>query len=311
MQIKSGSYAGTGIAQSITGVGFQPVAVFIKGSGATISVVCMASMGADQTKPITGSSALFAGGVTSLDADGFTVGTDSRVNAAATTNYWIAFGDNGVPDLHQSSYVGDGGNDRSITGSGFQPDQVFTGSATTAGGLIWRASSMGADASQGFAQALTADQIQAMEADGFQVGTSSNANANLVTYHYLCLKDVANLVKTLSYTGNGADGRSLADMTFQPDNVITKSATNTNGGRIRFKDQVGDLTFPFSGAAAAANNIQALEADGFQVGTAANVNENTIVFHTLRLKDGTSSAAASGLLLPRVKTQAVHRAAYW
>ena len=72
-----GTYAGNGVnATGITGVGFQPDFVLVKG-GANIAVLRTSSMAGDLSKAMAGATALAANLVESLDADGFTVGDDA------------------------------------------------------------------------------------------------------------------------------------------------------------------------------------------------------------------------------------------
>jgi len=66
----------------------------------------------------------FAGGVISLDADGFTVGSNNRVNNAGTTYYWIAFKEDAL-SLKVSTYTGDGVDNHVIPGVGFTPVAVL------------------------------------------------------------------------------------------------------------------------------------------------------------------------------------------
>lgn len=288
MQIASGSYAGSGVAQSITGVGFEPDAVFIKG-GANIAQLCTSTMGADKTKPLTGGTALQAGRVTSLDSDGFSVGTDAQVNANGTTYYWMAFQVNNVKDCAVGTYTGNATDNRSIT-VGFQPDMVIVmRDATDAtASAIWRTSDMVGDSSQIFDGILGTNSIQAFEANGFQVGTSGNVNDADDAYHWFAIKNATDLFKAITYTGNGSDSRSITGAGFQPDNVWTEiGATGTSTAMImRFKDQVGDSSFRVDANTAAANRIQALEADGFQVGTDSGVNLDTFTYNAVVFKDG-------------------------
>ncbi|MDQ3816316.1 MAG: hypothetical protein M3362_01330 [Acidobacteriota bacterium] len=87
-----GSYVGTAVAKSVTGVGFKPDVVIIKnGSAATQARILTASMVTDaQTSLFMGTTATDANGITSLDTDGFTVGTGNDVNGSGNTCYWMA-----------------------------------------------------------------------------------------------------------------------------------------------------------------------------------------------------------------------------
>lgn len=294
MQIKSGSYAGSGVAQSPSGVGFQPDVVIIKG-GSNVGVWCNAAMGADTTEPMTGTDGTFADGVTSLDADGFSVGTDARVNANGTTYYYTAFRNNGVLDFRTGSYTGDGLDNHDITEPGFQPDMVMVSRSTAnTTGTIWRTSDMPADQSQLVTGALATTLIKSFVSTGFRLGTSVNVNADGVTFYYFAIKASPNLFKNVAYTGNGDDSRSIGGVDFQPDNVWTKYTGGTQVLCMRFKDHVGDTSALVSAAAAAVDRIQAFEADGFQVGTTNAVNGNTLDYNAVAFKDGASTLGGGG-----------------
>ena len=91
-QLATGSYTGDGADnRAITGLGFQPDAVIIKGNTAQTAVIRTSTMTGDNTKPMVGATALTADLIQSLDAGGFTIGTDARVNSGGVTYYWAAF----------------------------------------------------------------------------------------------------------------------------------------------------------------------------------------------------------------------------
>ena len=71
-------------------MGFQPEYAILKGN-ATIN-------GAHRTTEVVGDSTLdlknlanYTNGIQALQATGFQVGTDTKVNQSSTTYYWIAF----------------------------------------------------------------------------------------------------------------------------------------------------------------------------------------------------------------------------
>ena len=62
--------------------------------------------------------------ITSLNADGFSVGSDNTANKNGTIFYYVAFNDvSGIVDAN--SYTGNGTDNRNITGVGFQPEYVM------------------------------------------------------------------------------------------------------------------------------------------------------------------------------------------
>ncbi len=87
----TGTYVGNGTAQSITGLSFQPDYVMVKNAtSAVYAVACTSTMGVDMSRPING-VVIGPGYITSLDSQGFTVGSNSRVNENGSTHYWYAF----------------------------------------------------------------------------------------------------------------------------------------------------------------------------------------------------------------------------
>src|SRR5262249_24558540 len=95
-------------------------------------------------------------------------------------------------------------------------------------------------------------------------------NAPGTVYHYAAWK-AGSSVSVCSYTGNGADNRSISAAGFGPEYVSVKSAANEAGVH-RSRVPPGDSTLAFGERLNLANAIQALETDGFQVGTDRSVN---------------------------------------
>src|SRR3972149_9189690 len=90
-QLGSGPYPGNGPSLPITGLGFQPDIVIVKGNVAQTAVMRTSTMTGDNTKPLVGATALTAGMVQSLDAGGFTLGANAAVDGSTIAYYWIAF----------------------------------------------------------------------------------------------------------------------------------------------------------------------------------------------------------------------------
>lgn len=111
-----GSYSGSGVAQSVTGLGFAPDLVIVKHADQATdqyAVFRTKLMGGDSTAYINNTSGNFTGGITSMDSDGFSVGTDATVNTDADTYYWEAFGNafnphtvSGAADFAIGAYMG-------------------------------------------------------------------------------------------------------------------------------------------------------------------------------------------------------------
>jgi hypothetical protein len=266
--------------RAITGAGFQPDVIFVKCGCGQRPVIRTSTMSGDVSKPIGLLTALQPDRVQSLDANGFTIGADLQVNSSGQTFYWVAM--KAGTDLKVGSYTGDGLDNRSIVGVGFQPDWAIT---LGDGEDSWfRPGTLAGDASYGVdGSGSYTNRIQALEAEGFQVGSNVNVNKASTTYHYIAFKAGAG-VKQSSYAGDGVDSRSITGAGFQPEVVWVKRST-TNQSSWRPASVAGDLSLYWSATADAANRIQALEADGFQVGTADQVNNSSGTYYYLALRD--------------------------
>ena len=125
MRLVTGSYVGDGVDdRQIAGLGFQPALVLVRSNGADPVIMRTSTMVGDASKVLSEVTALQPDLVQSLDADGFTVGTDARVNGAGVTYYWTVM--KAGSDLAVGSYVGNGADNRSLSGLGFQPVWVLT-----------------------------------------------------------------------------------------------------------------------------------------------------------------------------------------
>ena len=114
----SGNYTGNAAdGRGITGVGFRPDVVIVKGNAGQTAAIRTSTMSGDVSKPVAGATAQLADVIQSLDADGFTVGLNARVNSANTGYEWVAFrAQEGL--FRVGSYTGNG-TSQSVTGLGF------------------------------------------------------------------------------------------------------------------------------------------------------------------------------------------------
>ena len=178
--------------------------------------------------------------------------------------------------LYVSSYVGDGGSSHPITGVGFQPDVVIIKSSANRAAVI-RTSTMGGTVSKiiGSTGPLDANCILSLNADGFTVGGAQQVNNPNVTYYYAAMKAGSDL-KVGSYSGNGT-GQQITGVGFQPVWVVTLG----DGADSVFRPGPlsGDNSYLMTGTTTFANGIQALLADGFQVGNDPTVNGSGTPYH--------------------------------
>jgi hypothetical protein len=282
MRLVTGSYVGDGADdRQIAGLGFQPDLVLVRSNGANPVILRTSAVAGDASKVLSEVTVLQPDLVQSLDADGFTVGTDARVNGAGSTYYWTAM--KAGSDLTVGSYVGDGADNRSISGVGFQPVWVLTFADSKES--FFRPAALPGDASYKIAgyTALT-NRIQALEADGFQIGSNGDVNQSGLTYHYIAW-GASPQVSAGSYTGDGSDNRSITGVGLPPAFAWVKRA-DSNQALYRPASLSGDRSLNFDALNPGSNRVQALEADGFQVGTASQVNTAGATYFYLALRDG-------------------------
>lgn len=280
----SGSYSGTGADnRAITGVGFKPSVVIVKGSTTQTAAIRTSTMSGDAAKPMAGATGLTADVIQSLDANGFTIGTNARVNTNAVAYQWIAFrAQDGL--LKVGSYTGNG-TSQSTTGLGFSPEYaaVFSAGANNA---VQRYSG-GTTSFQFDADTGNATRITALGADGFSVGAQNTVNTNGTIYHWIAFNDSAGIVDVSGYTGNNTDNRSITGVGFQPGYVVARANDTATArmGAHRPATLSGDSTLRFGAVANAANVIQLLQSDGFQLGTDTTVNATGIAYRYLAVRD--------------------------
>ena len=100
---------------------------------------------------------------------------------------------------------------------------------------------------------------------------------------YTTIDDPSEYFQTLLYTGNATDNRNLTNSAnagdFQPDWLWLKERSSTSSHQLHDSNR-GTSKALLSDTTAAedtdANRVQAFQTNGFQVGTASTVNQNTI-----------------------------------
>lgn len=284
--LATGNYKANGNIRSIDGLGFQPDVVIVKGNTPQYAVWRSDAMSGDSTAYVANAAGNFTGGITSLDGDGFTIGTNAVVNTTGVMYYYIAFGDAGNGDIKTGSYSGNGIAGTTINGVGFSPALMWI-KRNGNNAAVWRSSDFIGDLSSFFnAAADTNNQIQSFQTDGFQIGSDARVNTNSSTYYYVAFKANSSEIASGSYTGDGTDDRSITGLGLQPDFAWIKDTAATNGARFKPDSLPGDSSFQFTAASDSGNLIQTLLTDGFQIGSNAAVNKSGatyryVAFHKL------------------------------
>jgi len=297
LRVASGSYTGNASDnRAITDPGFQPDLVIVKADNNQIGVARTSTMTGDASKPLDGTTALSTQRIKSLTATGFTLGTNGQVNSNGVIYRWTAFkANNGA--LTIGSYTGNGAATRAITGVGFSPEYVsLLGAGAQA--PVQRVSGMTTSFRFGSGTSV-ANAVNIFDSDGFTVGNGAEANTNGTVYHYVAFNEVAGTIQRASYTGNNTDNRAITGVGFQPDYMMIRANDTATArvGRHRPAALTGTSSQFFSAAANDAAGIKALQSDGFQVGTNANVNANGVTYHYIAFQN-----TAGGCSLPGPQT---------
>lgn len=309
LRVKLGTYTGTGGTsgtRSITGIGFQPkfMLVWSGDTGEVYPVWAMQSAidGLGNCGAFLGENGWFttttADRFQSFDADGFTFSIGSStsaslkaLNKSGVTFYYLAIG--GV-DAYSGVYTGNNTDNRNITGIGFQPGLVWLMGGSRHATFKTTATGISTDSSQFMYNGSNAsNNIQALQSDGFQVGTAVQANENSIAYYYIAIKDGATSLNSGQYTGNGSDNRDITGVGFQPTFVFIKGA-GTQNSVLRSSSHSGDLSKHYRSSGFFADRIQSLLSDGFQVGTAGEVNTNGVVYSYFALKEASTGGGGGG-----------------
>lgn len=284
IRVASGSYTGDGADnRAITGVGFQPDVVIVKSDdNSGVAEIRTSTMAGDNTKPMTGTTALTANLIQSLTSNGFTLGNDNAVNRNARAYHWTAI-KSYTGHMSLGTYTGNG-TSKSITGLGFSPEYAMVlPAANTA--AVQRMSAMTRTFTFG-ADTGSTTGITSLDANGFSVGNSTSVNSNAATYHYIAWNEDVDEMKTTSYTGTGAS-HSITGVGFQPSFVIVHAndTATARAGAMRASAVTGTGSQLFTATTNESTGITALQSGGFQVGTSTTVDANGTTYDYVAFKD--------------------------
>jgi hypothetical protein len=296
VKIAVGKYTGTGSQLSITGVGFKPDFVWVQREAASQSypLVRFDLWPANYSQDWSGIQQK-TDCILSCDEDGFTVGTNAWVNANGGTYHYLCIAAGSAGDAEVGTYDGNGQNPRDI-GMGITPVFVLCGARQSA--FFWKIAGMESANACEFGYSNPTDQkITQLITGGMTVQV--NANGLGTTYFYLALSDVSSLVYHTHYTGDGNDNRNFSGVPFQPDLVMIRQYAAAVNHKCVWKPSTvatADRSLScVSNEGYLANAIQAINADGWQVGTDNSVNRSggSYEYAVLCLKTGSTSDLSS------------------
>ena len=213
---------GNGAARSFTGVGFSPDYAMVLPAGTGKAV----SRASGQTTSFaldadTGN----AGRISSLDGDGFSVGTSADVNTSGQIYHWVAWDQRGaLTDV--STYTGTGTSGLTFF-TGFQPGYAIArrNDTATASAAHQRMSSQAAGDSYPFAAGgVLADSITAFNALEVAMGTNAVTNTSGATHSLIAFKSRPHPA------GGGCSAPGTQTLGANADAWVEEQKANDNNG---------------------------------------------------------------------------------
>lgn len=192
------------------------------------------------------------------------------------------------------TYIGDGVDDRQITGLGFTPSVVITRNLIANGATVWKNDAMTGTVAVIWDQVSgdfeVNDGIKSFDSDGFTLGTGIYANNNGDTYHWMAFEADADALGELTYTGDGTDDRDFFSVwSFTTAQFIFGGQASPNGVElgIRFSSKAGDNTHLMTqDDTAIPDHFQQANPGGVEIGTRINVSGETGYVMAIGNKDG-------------------------
>jgi len=250
-------YSGNATARSITGVGFQPDWVWIKGrTTAYNNTLFDAIRGATKRLYSNGTDAESTQSVTltSFDSDGFSLGNNASVNSATSTFVawnWLASNTtasntdgsitstvsvNTTSGFSIVSYTGNGTAGATVGhGLGVAPKMIIAKvRSTTEDWPVYHAS-LGATkyvklSSTGASETETSIFNDTEPTSSvFSLGTQNKINMNTQTFIAYCFAEKKGFSKFGSYTGNGSTDGTFVYTGFRVGWVMIKRTSGTDG----------------------------------------------------------------------------------
>lgn len=184
------------------------------------------------------------------------------------------------------SYTGDGGTNRALDIG--MPAKFFAAKRRVGTGVaVWGMPDLATGTGGSFgAGAESSSGVLHVNEKGCSMGASSNINASANVYDYLAIDGTSSVFSVGSYAGTGVDDRNFTDaqkINFTPNWVYCKGSGATTS---RYKTELMSAANAgsFSTAIEATDNIQSFIANGFQLGTGANVNGSGTLYRYMAMR---------------------------
>lgn len=225
-----GSYAGDSSAtHGILGIGFLPDVVWVWDEANVADgaeVVSRHSTHAVDNTIGYHDAAVATNCIRTLDADGFTVGNNLRVNTTGHTYRYLAIKALGG-FCAVGTYTGNGADNRDITGVGFDPQYAIVSRYGTPKS-VHRSDKNSGDSSMYFdVTANGPNLIQSLITDGFQVGSNASVNASGgAAYHWIAFRSMSGLTPIF---GRTAEWNSIMHLPCGKDVPFKRLTTVSDG----------------------------------------------------------------------------------
>lgn len=312
-------YNGNGSTQSITGVGFQPDCTWTKGRTGTYGIsnhkIYDSIRGATKTLFInlTNAETTQTDTLTSFNSDGFSLGSDTNINASSTTFVswnWLASNTSGSSNTSGTitstvavnttsgfsivTYTGTGANATVGHGLGVAPKMIITkqrGSTSDWG--VWHTALAGSEylllnSTAAKATGATYWNSTIPTSTVFSVGTATPTNVSSATYVAYCFAPKSGFSSMGSYVGNASTDGPFIYTGFKPAFVLFKNISDGTTSWYILDNKrntyniVENVLFPnVSDAETTANNKIDMLSNGFKIrttGATLNGSGNTIIY---------------------------------
>jgi len=280
------AYTGTGATQSITGVGFSPEMVIILDAADTSGAerwITQANDVGQHWKPGGDSFPNFdqtqsKSGVTSFDADGFTLGSDGDMNGSGTSYVALCFAagtGTETANFQAQAFTRAFGAATVAHTLGTTPvwawskrDGQAAGEWITDGGLGTDSNDLGGSIS------ANADAVTAVSSSDITIGADTRWGAGSDTGPLILFGGVesAGKYKTGTYTGTGGSGNAITGLGFQPSVVMIRSLDGT--GLSVLAAGLSPQTAFVLGDTGNRDAAFTLDADGFTVNGSDEINRS-------------------------------------
>jgi len=269
-------YTGNGGYQTRTGMGFGSQVLIILPSTSSLAsgAYKLARLGGTFAMGFESGGTRSMNGVLAITDDGFSLGPNNNVNQNTVQYLAIGMQDGGAAGFFLDHLTRMGGfvdNWDIPFGDGFTPDIAWHQAVQT-GATIIRTPQMVGDLSVSWSGLITTSNlIQALNADGFEVGNNTTVNGSNIQMLEFILRigSLTNLIHTGTLTPGGSSA-TITGIPFTPTFVMCQKQANSGSGAWRsslMTNHVGTTSTQWVNGGTTTTGITSITADGFTIGS--------------------------------------------